>query len=142
MELYSLVIQSVHYIQFWRFQLGAQIVDLTKKSDLQVKKYCNLISSKNYLSAYANAITASLTNCNWSSNAVVFFSNFSLVVHVRLYFSLYGVRELFGYRQAKWSSQNSMEKDIHFEWTKKTVKFSRVYCLWNVWLIYNKSYIE
>lgn len=132
MELYSLVIQSVHYTQFWRFQLGAQIVDLTKKSDLQGKKYCNLISVKNYLSAYANAITASLTNCNWSSNAVVFFSNFSLVVHVRLYFSLYGVRELFGYRQAKWSSQNSMEKNIHFKWTKKKQWNSREYIVYEI----------
>lgn len=61
----------------------------------------------NYLSAYANAITASLTNCNWSSNAVVFFCNFSLVVHIFLYFLLYGVSELFGYLHSKWSSQNS-----------------------------------
>lgn len=48
------------------------------------------------LSAYANAITASLTNCSWSSNAVVFFCSFSLVVHIFVYFLLYGVSELFG----------------------------------------------
>lgn len=49
-----------------------------------------------YLKAYANAITASLTNCNWSSKAVASFDNFSLVVHCLVYFLLYGVSELFG----------------------------------------------
>ena len=52
--------------------------------------------TQNYLKAYAKAITASLTNCNWSSKAVLFLSSSSLDVHCVLYFLLYGVSELFG----------------------------------------------
>lgn len=42
MGLYSLVVQSVHYTQFWRFQLRAQIVDLTKKKQFAGEKLLQL----------------------------------------------------------------------------------------------------
>lgn len=97
---------SLHFFPLWLLLKTELEVLFSTDNDFMCVLFCHIVTqqptytrcqfsvslslslSLSYLSAYANAITASLTNWSWSSNAVVFFVNFSLVVHIFLYFLL------------------------------------------------------